>query len=116
MPDKNQNKKLNLLEKKAEDTKNGNGTPFHREQQDNAAKRADKKKEAFHYIFVFGMCFAAVLYGTVASVWIFHELTPKGMHWLKDTQVMSIKDLVLFIAIALLVGEIRSYYRKIADK
>ncbi len=116
MPNKNQNKKLNLLEKKAEDTKNGGGKLLYPEHQDKEAKRADKKKEGFHYIFVLGISFAAVLYGITAGVWIFHELAPKGMHWLKDAQVMSIKDLVLFIAIALLVGEIRSYYRKIADK
>lgn len=76
--------------------------------QDQVKKREEGKHNTLHYIFIAGVVGAFAIYSLFAIVWFLHRVLPMGWRWLKPDEVASLEDLVLFILISLLVGELRS--------
>ena len=85
-----------------------------KEAKNKDVKRTEQKKGTLHWVFIMGVWIASLLYLLSAITWVWHEIGPSYFHWITDEQkIESIKDLVLFVAISLLVGELKGFYKKI---
>lgn len=74
----------------------------------NDHKRSEAFRDHFEKIAVAGLWLAAAVFGSFALIWVWHTLAPASCHWLSETQMAKVQNLVTGGVVAsLAVGHLK---------